>query len=222
VSTIASHYIAGYLRASPLPSAEIDAAGRVYVAWQDCRFELSCSANDIVISSSADGATWSSPARVPIEAAGSNVDHFIPGLAVDPSSSGFTTRLALTYYYYPDAACTQTTCQLDVGYISSTNGGTSWSSSRQLGGPMQLSWLPSTNQGSMVGDYISTSFLGMQAITVIAIASSPTGSSYNQPMYGAVENVSGGQNVTRTLEELSAPISRRTIGGRQRAHRTAD
>jgi hypothetical protein len=87
---------------------------------------------------------------------------------------------------------------------------------------MQHSWLPSTNQGSMVGDYISTSFLGVQAVTVIAIASSPTGSSYNQPMYGAIESVSGGQNVTRTLEKLSAPISRPTIGGRQRAHRTAD
>jgi hypothetical protein len=175
-----------------------------------------------VISSSADGATWTSPVRVPIEAAGSNVDHFIPGLAVDPSSSGSTARLALTYYYYPDAACTQTTCQLDVGYISSTNGGISWSSSRQLGGPMQLSWLPPTNQGSMVGDYISTTFLGVQAVTVIAIASSPTGSSYNQPMYGAVENVSGGQNGTSTLEKLSAPLSRGPIDGRRRAHRTAD
>ncbi len=222
VSTVAAHYIAGYLRASPLPSAEIDAAGRVYVAWQDCRFELSCSANDIVISSSADGATWSSPARVPIETAGSNVDHFIPGLAVDPSSSGFTTRLALTYYTIPTPRAPKRPASWtsDISRVPTVEppeaAAGSW------GGPMQLSWLPSTNQGSMVGDYISTSFLGVQAVTVIAIASSPTGSSYNQPMYGAIESVSGGQNVTRTLEKLSAPISRPTIGGRQRAHRTAD
>jgi hypothetical protein len=222
VSSVASHTVAGYLRSSPLPSAEIDASGRVYVAWQDCRFEPACSANDIVISASSDGATWSSPARVPTEAAGSNVDHFIPGLAVDQSSSGATARLALTYYYYSDAGCIQTTCQLDVGYISSTNGGTSWSGMRQIGGPMQLSWLPSTNQGSMVGDYISTSFLGTQAVTVVAIASSLSGSSYNQSMYEATEGVSGGQSMTPAVETPAAPISRRAPGGLHRASRTAD
>src|SRR5205807_2629371 len=59
--TIASqtdHQVAG-IRTEPLPSAEIDGAGKAYVAWQDCRFENGCSANDIVISTSTDGATWS-------------------------------------------------------------------------------------------------------------------------------------------------------------------
>src|SRR5262249_5094778 len=30
------------LRSEPLPSAEMDASGRVYVAWQDCRFRSGC------------------------------------------------------------------------------------------------------------------------------------------------------------------------------------
>jgi len=37
------------LRESVLPSAEIDAAGKVYVAWADCRFWSGCKSNDIVI-----------------------------------------------------------------------------------------------------------------------------------------------------------------------------
>ena len=41
--------------------------GTVFVAWEDCRFRAKCSSNDIVFSMSADGATWSDPARVPID-----------------------------------------------------------------------------------------------------------------------------------------------------------
>ena len=57
----------------------------------------------------------------------SGVDHFIPGLAVDPATSGAGAHLALTYYFYPNAACTAATCELDVGYISSPDGGAHWS-----------------------------------------------------------------------------------------------
>lgn len=42
VAAIADHFEAGNLRAGPLPSAAIDAAGRVYVVWQDCRFRIGC------------------------------------------------------------------------------------------------------------------------------------------------------------------------------------
>ena len=52
---------------------------------------------------------------MPIDAVTSTADHFIPGIGVDPSSSGATARIGLTYYYYPQANCTDTTCQLDAG-----------------------------------------------------------------------------------------------------------
>ncbi len=191
ISSISFHTVAGNLRSSPLPSAEIDGAGKVYVVWSDCRFESGCSANDIVMSTSTNGTSWTPVTRVPIDAIGSGVDHFIPGLAVDKSTSDGTAHLGLTYYFYPSASCTST-CQLDVGFISSTNGGSSWSASTMITGPMTLTTLPLTTQGFMVGDYISTSFNDSgTAHGVFAVGNTVTGktctlgdvTSCNEAMY---------------------------------------
>lgn len=176
VSNINDHPVAGSLRTDSLPSAEIDGAGKVYVVWQDCRFISGCTANDIVMSTSTNGSHWTAPVRIPIDATDSGVDHFIPGIAVDKTTSGASAKLALTYYYYPVAKCTAATCQLNVGFISSTNGGATWSAPTQIAGPMTLSWLPNTSQGRMVGDYISTSFAGDGlAHAAFAAAAAPTG-----------------------------------------------
>ena len=103
IATIRHHTVAGSLREGPLPSAEIDGAGTVYVAWTDCRFRTGCKANDIVISALAqrDGTSWSAVSRVPIDATDSGIDHFIPGLAVNKATSGAAAQLGLTYYFYP-------------------------------------------------------------------------------------------------------------------------
>ncbi len=183
VSSIRFHAVAGNLRTSPLPSAEIDGNGTVYVAWEDCRFRAQCPANDIVFSSSSDGLTWSDVARVPIDPVTSRVDHFIPGLAVDATTSGAGAHLALTYYFYPTAACGGA-CRLEVGYISSPDGGAHWGAPTQLAGPMALSEIALTSQGPMVGDYISTSFSGGSVTTVFAVGKSqPTASSFDEGMY---------------------------------------
>jgi hypothetical protein len=182
VSKTRFHRVAGGLRTSPLPSAEIAADGTVYVAWEDCRFRKNCTANDIVFSTSTDGVNWSDPARVPIDPISSSADHFIPGLAVDRSTFGATTHLALTYYFYPDATCTGG-CQLDVGYVSSPDGGAHWSNPTQLAGPMTLGQIAQTSQGPMVGDYISTSFSGGNAATVIAVGKAPTAAAFDEGMY---------------------------------------
>jgi hypothetical protein len=111
-------------------------------------------------------------------------DHFIPGIGVDRTTSGGSARIGLTYYRYPTASCSASTCQLTVGYVSSTNGGTSWSTATQLAGPMTLSWIANTSQGRMVGDYISTSVLpGGRAWPVIAVATAPSGGTFNEAMY---------------------------------------
>lgn len=184
VSTIRHHTIAGGLRAEALPSAEIDGAGTVYVVWSDSRFRSGGAENDIVLAKSTSETTWAAPVRVPIDAATSTVDHFVPGIGVDKSTSGATARIGLTYYFYPTANCTASTCQLDVGYISSTTGGSSWSAATQLAGPMTLSWLPNTSQGRMFGDYISTSVLaGGRAFPVISVATAPTGTTFHQSMF---------------------------------------
>lgn len=177
VSDIQSHTVAGSLRSGPLISAAIDSSGKIYVVWQDCRFEQNCSANDIVMSTSTDGSTWSAAVRIPTDTVGSGIDHFIPGIGIDPNTSGSSTHLVLTYYYYANANCSSD-CQLNVGYSSSPDDGQSWTATSNLAGPMQLSWLAGTSQGVMVGDYISTAFgSNGTAFSVFALASAPTSGS---------------------------------------------
>jgi hypothetical protein len=147
--------VASSLREGPLPSAEIDAAGTVFVVWADCRFRRSCRSNDIVISHSlnATGTSWSAVTRVPIDGTKSGIDHFIPGLAVNRNTSGSTAQLGLTYYFYPSGSTS-----LSVGFISSVNARSTWSAPQTLASSMPSTWVATTSQGRMVGDYISTSF----------------------------------------------------------------
>jgi hypothetical protein len=100
VANVSSHAVAGDLRdGEGLPSAEIDASGKVYVAWQDCRFRTGCSGNDIIYSTSTNGTTWSAVTRIPIDATTSGADRFIPGIGIDPTTSGSTTEIGLYYYF---------------------------------------------------------------------------------------------------------------------------
>src|SRR6266536_775141 len=173
----------------------MDGSGKVYVVWSDCHFEPTCNASDLVLSTSTDGKSWSKLTRIPIDARGSGVDHFIPGLAVDRSTSGSSAHLVVTFYYYPVANCTASTCQLDVGFSASANGGATWSSNAQLAGPMSLTWLPNTTQGVMVGDYISTSFSGAPAYPAFAVANAPSGGLFDEGTY----TVRGGLSVAGAI-----------------------
>ena len=184
IALIRHHTEAGNLRSPALPTAEIDGSGKVFVAWSDSRFERGGKANDIVFSSSSDGVTWSAVTRVPIDAINSQVDHFIPGLAVDKATSGGTAHLVLTFYFYPVSSCKQSTCQLDVGSISSVNGGATWGASTMVAGPMNVTWLANTSQGFMVADYISTSFNGSgSAHGAFALANAPSGGVFDEAMF---------------------------------------
>lgn len=209
IATVTDHTEAGNLRSGPLPSAEIDGTGKVYVVWQDCRFRAFCLANDIVMSTSTNGTTWSVVTRIPIDGTGSGVDHFIPGIAVDNTTSGGGAHLGLTYYYYPTSNCSASTCQLDVGFVSSANGGATWSAATQIAGPMTLSWLARTTQGRMVGDYISTSFLGGTAHPAIAVASAKSGGAFRESM----ETTASGLSVTPP--SIAAGNAAVTTGGEQ-------
>lgn len=183
VASVSDHAVAGGLRSDALPTAQIDASGDIYVIWQDCRFRTNCSSNDLVMSTTADGTTWTTPVRIPVDATTSTVDHFIPGLGIDPNTSGASAHLALTYYYYPVANCTSSTCALYAGFISSLDGGQTWSNPTPLAGPMSLSWLPSTFSGQMVADYIATSFVNGKAYGLFAVAKAKSGSTFDQAIY---------------------------------------
>jgi hypothetical protein len=186
ITTIRAHTVGGSLRSGPLPSAEIDGAGTVYVVWQDCRFRRSCKTNDIVISHSLNstGTSWSSVTRVPIDATNSGIDHFIPGLGVNKATLGATAQLGLTYYFYPSGST-----QLSVGFLSSTNAGSTWNAPQTLISGMPTTWIATTSQGRMVGDYISTSY-GSDNLAhgVFATASAPTTGSSTSCTTTALDN----------------------------------
>lgn len=190
VATVNAHTVAGGLRdGEGLPSAEIDASGKVYVAWQDCRFRSGCPANDIVYSTTTNGTTWSAVTRVPIDATTSGVEHMIPGLGVDHATSGTTAKLGLYYYFYSNANCTSSTCQMYVGFISSADGGSTWSTAQTVAGPMTMAQIANTSQGAMVGDYMSCSVVNGKSIAVFAVGKAPTnGQAFDEGMY----TVSGG------------------------------
>ena len=157
------------MRDPPMPTAEVDSSGRVYVAWSDCVFETNCNANDIVMTTSTDGVSWTPVVRIPTDPLNSGVDHLIPGLAVDRNTGGGAAHLALTYYYFPAGST-----DLYVGFSSSLDGGATWTAGRRIGGPMHQEWVANTNQGYMVGDYISTSFTSDgKAHPVFSLAKAP-------------------------------------------------
>ncbi|HZC52830.1 MAG TPA: sialidase family protein [Mycobacterium sp.] len=196
ISTRTSHGVPG-LRTSPLPSAEINRDGTVYVVWQDRRFEPDGAANDIVLSTSTDGATWSPVTRIPLDMIGSGVDHFIPGLAVDRTSAGANTALALTYYSEKPTGCVGSTCEIQANFASSLDNGQTWTAPQPVSDPMQLGWIAPTNQGVMVGDYISTSFLAGQQRAIGTFAAGfapPSAGAFNEPMFAGLEKVRAGVN----------------------------
>ena len=83
-------------------------------------------------------------ARFPIDSLTSTVDHFIPGFAMDPTTSGSRTKMALTYYYFPNSICTS--CSLLVGFVSSVDNGVTWTNPITLAGPFSVSWIADTTQ----------------------------------------------------------------------------
>ena len=197
IATVRHHNVAGGLREGPLPSAEIDVSGVVYVAWTDCRFIRGCKANDIVYSKStnATGTAWSAVTRIPIDGTGTGIDHFIPGLAVNKATSGATAQLGLTYYFYP-----RKSTKLSVGFTSSANGGGTWSNPQTIVSGMNSTWAATTSQGRMVGDYISTSFGSDNLARGVFGAA-------NTPTTGAATNCS-----TSALDNCRAPIDTFTPG----------
>jgi len=139
--------------------------------------------NDLVYSTSSDGTAWSAVTRIPIDDTSSTVDHFIPGIGIDPATSAASARVAIHYYFYTQSNCTSTTCQLAVGFISSANGGTSWNAPVNVCGPMQLTWLPQSQNGLMVGDYIATVFTNGVPHGIFAVATAKSGTTFNEAIY---------------------------------------
>src|SRR5260370_33362120 len=95
------------------------------------------------MSTSTDGTTWSTPARIPIDPVTSTVDDFTPGFVIDRATAGSTAHLALTFNFFPKASCTN--CNLAAVYVTSRNDGATWSTEVVLGRGGSPTWLPSTD-----------------------------------------------------------------------------
>jgi hypothetical protein len=157
------------LRAPALPSIEITPDGRAVLAWPDCRFRPDCSGNDIVLSASSDGITWTPPARI-TTGGGS---YLIPGIAAD-SGTGALAAVALVELPNSD--------RLGAVLVVSRDG-VRWAAPRRLDAvAMQISWLPRAG-GAFIGDYLSASWAGGRPIGVIPLALAPTRAGLRQALY---------------------------------------
>ena len=161
----------GPLRAIALPSLDADSNGTIYATWHDCRFRTSCTGNDVVLSTSTDGATWTAPRRVT-----NGPSSFIPGIGADPQNPG---RLALVYGYFHAG-----TTNLGVALTQSLDGGRTWSAPQRLDTQaMPMTWLPRSEGGRMVGDYFSTVYAGGRVVPVFTLATSPKGTRFREAIF---------------------------------------
>jgi RTX calcium-binding nonapeptide repeat (4 copies) len=156
-------------RAFPLPSADVDAAGRIWIAWHDCE-AAGGSRNAVFVSSSPDGAAWSARAAV---TRGRNA--VLPAIGID----GATGRVAIAFMRYGVAG-------IDVDLVESPNG-VSWGAPRRLSAQsMRLTWMPNTTSGRMLGDYISVHYARTRPLVVWVLANEPVGSSFRQAVYATL------------------------------------
>jgi hypothetical protein len=188
LAPLSSEDVSG-LRVPPFVSADVAGDGKVWVAWSDCRFDPDCTANDIVLTSSADGTHWALPIRVPAFRGGLvQLAQVLPGLTVDPASTGAKTKLGIVYYSVPpDGGCLQFTCATaDVNFVGSFNAGTTWTRPVRLNPrPMRLDWMADGEIGSFVGDYVSSSWVGGRPIPVVVLARPPVDSELRQAVFAA-------------------------------------
>ena len=172
------------VRAPAFVSADVDAGGTVYLAWTDCRFSRECTSNGIVLVSSSDGVTWSAPRYVPVGAPDAPAHRFVPGLALDPASRGTSARIAITTYTVSKPqGCVD--CEVvDAYLVTSADGGRSWRPAVRLNvESMSTHWLAATSLGPMLGDYISTSYVGGQPVPVLALAAAPDEVGFREAIY---------------------------------------
>jgi hypothetical protein len=158
------------LRFFPLPSADADPTGRVWVTWHDCRFSDGCETNSAVVATSADsGRTWSTPAAV---TSGRNA--MLPAIGIHPTSG----KVAVAYHVVRPGG------GIDVELVEVGPDRRRLTPPRRLSAQtMQPEWLPDTTSGRMLADYISVHYSGARPLVVWVLASEPVGSTFRQAIY---------------------------------------
>ena len=154
-------------RAFPLPSADVDPAGRVWAAWHDCEAP-GASRNAAFVSRSADSVAWSAPTSI---SAGRNA--LLPAIGIDRA----TGRVAIAYHRFSPAG-------VDVELVESRAGGIGFGPPRRLSArSMRLEWMPNTTSGRMLADYISVHYGQGRPLVAWVLASEPVGARFRQAVY---------------------------------------
>jgi RTX calcium-binding nonapeptide repeat (4 copies) len=161
------------LRFFPLPSADVDPSGRVWVTWHDCRFTPGCETNSVTVATSADGRSWTAPARVT-----SGRHAFLPAIGIHPSSG----RLAAVYHVVRPGG------GVDVELVQFRHGGggrpAGVSAPRRLSAQtMRPEWMPNTVSGRMLTDYLSVHYAGSRPLVAWILASPPAAQELRQAVY---------------------------------------
>jgi hypothetical protein len=168
-------------RAFSLPSVDVDSSGRIYIAWMDCQFRPGCRGEgaDLVLArSSPDGVRWEPAFRIAVAPQANGTYYALPGLAADPARPD---RLALAYYRLTAGGA------IDAFRSTSLDGGRTWAGPTRLTPEsIRRSWLPVTQYGPMIGDYISTSFVNGRPIPVIIVAGPPRGGRLEESVFAAL------------------------------------
>jgi hypothetical protein len=205
ITTVREHQFPGNLSNLQLPffpTEGIDNSGRIYLAFPSCGFRAKCASDDMVMTTSTDGTHWTVVKRIPVAPVTSSLDVLGGALAVDGSTAGNSARLGLYYYYYyyyylSQVPCTVSTCQVFLGYTSSTNGGASWTDPKVIADPMKLTsfgdgWFGRPHIGGFVGDYLGAAAIpGGNAVAVLPLGLAGTAQKFNESMFA----VRGGEPI---------------------------
>jgi len=175
------------LRTAPMPSVVSDSSGRIYVSWFDCQLQPQCQANDLVLTTSQDGITWSEVKAIAPALTQAGASLIFPGLGVDSRTSGNQARIGVAFYSVEGANCVadSTQCEIFANFISSNDGGQTWGAPLRLGGPMNPDWISTTNRGKMIGDYTQTAYVNGVAFPIVSVGMAPGTKQYQQGIYTA-------------------------------------
>jgi len=157
--------IAGF-RAFPLPSADADASGRIWVAWHDCA-AAGATQSAVFVASSVDGTTWSPPTRV---TSGRNA--VLPAIAIDPASG----RIAVAYFR-------EAVDGIHTELVESNTSGAFGASRRLSAEGSAFTSMARTTSGRMLGDYLSVHYARGRPLAVWVLALPPVNGTLREAVY---------------------------------------
>ncbi|HEX6519790.1 MAG TPA: sialidase family protein, partial [Streptosporangiaceae bacterium] len=175
------------MRTGGLATAAIDpSTGRMYVAWQDTRFN-SAGLNDIVLSTSSNGRSWSAPrpvspvpvSSVPVSPGAAGLDRFTPAVAAAGGK---------VYISYRTRAASGTAPTVSEDLIVSRDSGFTFGPERQIGPPAVLAFaaVADTSTTAFLGDYMGLAATRQLVALAWCVSSPPPVTEpYHQLLWGA-------------------------------------